>query len=340
MTPESRILPPADEYDAFSMIQAIVTGATGFVGNALVKRLLKESGHPLVATGRQATVWPAGVRGVRVGELGPETDWSEAFEGEAARAVIHLAARVHVMDEKADDPLGEFRRANVSGTLNLAQQAAASGARRFIFVSSVKVNGEGTAPGLPYTVETRPRPVDPYGISKLEAEEGLRALAGETGMEVVIIRPVLVYGPGVKANFFNLMKWLGSGIPLPLGAIRNKRSLVALDNLVDLIVTCIHHPAAANRTFLVSDGEDLSTPELLRRLGDALGRPARLLPVPPGMLAAAAAMLGKGAVSRRLCGSLQVDIGKTRELLGWSPPVSVDEALAETAQHFLRQRSR
>ena len=252
--------------------------------------------------------------------------------------VIHAAARVHVMSESSADPLAEFRKVNVDGTLNLARQAVAAGVRRFIFVSSIKVNGEGTEPGKPYKADDAPAPVDPYGISKLEAEHGLLALAAETGMEVVIIRPVLVYGPGVKANFRSMMNWLNKGIPLPLGSIRNKRSLVALDNLVDLIVTCIEHPAAANQVFLVSDGEDLSTTELLRRMGAALGKPARLLPLPGAWLNGAACLLGKGAIAQRLCGSLQVDIEKTRRLLGWTPPVTVDEALRKTARHFLEYR--
>jgi len=243
------------------------------------------------------------------------------------------------MHETANDPLAEFRKVNVDGTLNLARQAAAAGVRRFIFISSIKVNGEGSALGAPYLADAKPAPADPYGISKMEAEQGLRALAAETGMEVVIIRPVLVYGPGVKANFRSMMSWLNKGVPLPLGAIHNQRSLVALDNLVDLIVTCIDHPAAANQTFLVSDGEDLSTTELLRRMGAALGKPARLLPVPAFMLQAGAALLGKRDMAQRLCGSLQVDISKTRELLNWTPPVSVDQALAKTAAHFLHDQS-
>lgn len=273
---------------------------------------------------------------VSIGELGPETAWGEVTTGQ--EVVVHTAARVHVMQDFAVDPLAEFRRVNVEGTVNLARQSAASGVKRFIFISSIKVNGEGTRYGEPFTAEDLPQPVDSYGISKHEAEEQLRRLAAETGMEVVIIRPPLVYGPGVKANFLSMMRWLYKGIPLPLGAINNRRSLVALDNLVDLIVTCIDHPAAANQTFLAGDGEDLSTTELLRRMGAALGRPARLIPVPPALLSAGATMLGKRAVSQRLLGSLQVDISKTRALLGWTPPVSVDEALRKTAAHFLAQQ--
>lgn len=242
------------------------------------------------------------------------------------------------MRDEATDPLSEFRKVNVDATLNLAAQAANAGVRRFVFVSSVKVNGESTLSGKAFTAQQAPVPSDPYGISKWEAEQKLRFLASKTGMEVVIIRPVLVYGPGVKANFLNMMKWLYKGVPLPLGAIHNKRSLVALDNLVDLIVTCIDHPRAANQTFLVSDGEDLSTTELLQRMSKALGKRPRLLPVPAWMLETAAKVVGRQSIAQRLCGSLQVDISYTRERLGWTPPVSVDTALRKTAQHFLEQQ--
>lgn len=319
----------------------VVTGAAGFIGRALVERLLA-GGVPTVAAVRRppprsASVHPpTGGQMVAVGDLGPHTDWRGPLAG--VDCVVHLAARVHVMHERAADPLAEFRRVNVDGTLALARQAAAAGVRRFIFVSSIKVNGEGTAPGRPFAADDVPAPADAYGISKLEAERSLLALAAETGMQIVIIRPVLVYGPGVKANFRSMMSWLNKGVPLPLGAIDNRRSLVALDNLVDLIVTCMNHPAAAGQVFLASDGEDLSTTELLRRMGTALGRPARLLPVPAAWLDGAARLLGKGAITQRLCGSLQVDIEKTRGMLGWTPPVTVDEALRETARHFLAQR--
>jgi UDP-glucose 4-epimerase len=215
--------------------------------------------------------------------------------------------------------------------LNLARQAAAAGLRRFVFVSSIKVNGEATQLARPFIADDAPAPLDAYGVSKMEAEQGLREIARQTGMEVVIIRPPLVYGPGVKANFAAMMRWLKRGVPLPLGAIHNQRSLVALDNLVDLILTCLTHPAATNQTFLVSDGEDVSTTELLRRMGQAMGKTARLLPVPASWLKVAASLVGKGDVAQRLCGSLQVDISKTRELLGWVPPVSLDEGLRRAA---------
>lgn len=311
----------------------LLTGASGFVGGRLVERLV-QSGFPVVAALRDpGNCCLVSAPTVVVGDLLPCTDWAEALS--SVNVVIHAAARVHVMNERAADPLGEFRRANVEGTLQLARQAAKAGVRRFIFISSIKVNGEGTG-NDPYAADEPPTPLDPYGISKMEAEQGLRSLASDTDMEVVIIRPVLVYGPGVKANFRSMMNWLNKGVPLPLGAVQNKRSLVALDNLVDLIVTCIDHPAAANQTFLVSDGEDLSTTELLQRMGRALGKPARLLSVPLPLLLAGAALLGKREVAQRLCGSLQVDITKTRKLLGWEPPVTVDEAMSKTAAEFLR----
>jgi nucleoside-diphosphate-sugar epimerase len=242
------------------------------------------------------------------------------------------------MNDVSADPLAAFREVNVEGTLNLARQAAASGVKRFIFISSIKVNGEGTEPGTVYTADDVPAPVDPYGISKLEAEQGLRVLAATTGMEVVIIRPVLVYGPGVKANFLSMMRWLYRGVPLPFGAVRNRRSLVAMDNLVDLIVICSDHPAAANQTFLASDGEDVSTTDLLRKLARALGKSAFLVPIPVWLMSGVATLLGRRPLSQRLFGSLQVDISKNRQLLGWTPPVSLDKALSLTAQHFLDSR--
>lgn len=308
-----------------------VTGASGFVGRALVSRLAAQ--RSLKVSLRQISGgFPENVEVVQA-ELAPDNDWTASLAG--VGAVIHCAARVHVMREQCVDPLAEFRRVNVDGTMQLAKQSALAGVRRFIYVSSIKVNGEQTLPGAPFVADQVLNPEDPYGISKMEAEQGLRALARETGMEVVIIRPPLVYGPGVKANFLTMMRWLWRGTPLPLGAVTgNRRSLVALENLVDFIVTCLDHPAAANQTFLVSDGESLSTAALLRRMGEALGRPARLIPVPVPLLQMGAALLGKREMSQRLCGSLEVDINKTRELLGWTPPISVDEGLRRTAEHW------
>ncbi|MFZ3186042.1 MAG: SDR family oxidoreductase [Pseudomonas sp.] len=321
------------------MNKILLTGSTGFIGRAVYKRLLLDAQYELLLAARSCMDdLPESIVQCQISDIDGATEWQSALE--AVDVVIHYAARVHVMDDHASDSLTKFRNVNVSGTLNLARQAAAIGVKRFISISSIKVNGEKTLPGQPYTPDDALVPMDPYAISKLEAERGLCALAAETGMEVVIIRPVLVYGPGVKAIFRSMMSWLSKGVPLPLGGIDNKRSLVALDNLVDLMVTCINHPAAANQTFLVSDGEDLSTSELLRRMAAALGVPARLLPVPAVLLDAGAALLGQRAMAQRLCGSLQVDIGKTCELLNWSPPVSVDQALRKTAKHFLECRAK
>lgn len=318
-------------------VRILLTGATGFLGRALLKELLYRE-HEVTAAVRHASPVVKGLRSYPIVDIGGTTDWLPALQG--IEVVVHAAARVHVVRERHPDPLAEYRHVNVDGTLRLARQAVASGVRRFVFISSIKVNGESTLLGKPFLAGDVPAPEDPYGVSKLEAEQGLMRLADEAGMELVIIRPPLVYGPGVKANFLSMMRWLHKGVPLPFGAIHNRRSLVALDNLVDLIVTCIEHHAAANQAFLVSDGEDLSTSELLRRMGAVLGRPARLLPVPSWLLQAGAAALGKQALSQRLCGSLQVDIGKTRELLGWTPPLSIDEALRKTAKHFLEQQSK
>jgi UDP-glucose 4-epimerase len=315
-----------------------LTGATGFVGGATLKRLIAEKYRVVAALRNGTQLLEDNIKTVHVDSFDDATSWKDSLDG--VDVVIHAAARVHVMNDTESDPLGAFRRVNVDGTLNLARHALKAGVRRFVFISSIKVNGEGTHAGAAYSPQDVPAPTDPYGISKMEAERGLRELATESGMEVVIIRPVLVYGPGVKANFRSMMNWLDKGIPLPFGSIHNKRSLVALDNLVDLIFTCISHPAAANQTFLVSDGEDLSTTQLLRKMASALGRPARLLPIPSWALNTAATLVGRKSLSNRLCGSLQVDISKTRSLLGWSPLVSVDDALKATAQNFQESKKR
>ncbi|SEI23465.1 UDP-glucose 4-epimerase family protein [Pseudomonas asplenii] len=314
----------------------LVTGATGFVGSALVNELLRSNENIVVALVRRADVKLP--KDVLVSEVsGAELDCS-AVKLSEVNAIVHCAARVHVMNDASNDPLREFRKVNVKFTLDLASRAAEQGVKRFIYISSIKVNGEETAPGCIYRADDPPAPIDSYGISKMEAEEGLRALGKKTGMEIVIIRPVLVYGPGVKANFRSMMKVLKSGVPLPLGLIKNKRSLVSLDNLVDLIITCIDHPAASNQTFLASDGDDVSTPRLLTLMGQALGRPPRLVPVPTFFLEAVASLLGKKETLRRLVGSLQVDISKANELLGWRPVLSLEDGLKKTADNFISGR--
>jgi UDP-glucose 4-epimerase len=302
----------------------LVTGAQGFVGLPLSAALVK-LGYQVRGAVRGNFQDKEGQETLSVGDINGDTVWSEVLAD--VSVLIHLAARVHVMNEMTDDPLAEFRKINVEGTLNLARQAFKAGVSRFIYISSIKVNGEFTEPGRPFRADDAPQPMDPYGVSKREAEDGLRQLAEETGLEVVIIRPPLIYGLGVKANFLSMMRWLHKGIPLPLGSINNARSLVALDNLVDLIVTCIQHPAAANQTFLVSDGEDVSTTDLLKKTALAMGIKARLIPVPDILIKAGGKLLGKGDVVQRLCGNLQVDITKAQQLLGWAPPISVEEGL-------------
>ncbi|MDG4476054.1 SDR family oxidoreductase [Desulfobacterales bacterium RS19-109] len=316
------------------MSRALVTGANGFVGQPLCEEMLLR-GWQVLAAVRSSRRLPQDMELVTVGAIDGETNWAEALRG--VGAVVHLAARVHIMRDKATDPLTEFRAVNVAAALNLARQAAKAGVQRFVYLSSIKVNGEQTLSGQPFTEEDVSVPLGPYSISKCEAEEGLRTLAQRTGMEVVVIRPPLIYGPGVKANFLNMLRWLHAGVPLPLGSINNRRSIVALDNLIDLIIRCLDHPAAADQTFLVSDGEDLSTTALLRRMAHALGRPARLMPLPVFLLEAGAVLLGRRDMAQRLCGSLQVDISRARTLLGWNPPISVDEGLRRTAQWFLHE---
>jgi nucleoside-diphosphate-sugar epimerase len=316
-----------------------ITGGSGFVGRQLLATLVARAVFDITALVRKP---PAElIRAVDYLVLPDFAGIDGGYEGlQDADVVIHLASRVHVMNDVETDPLAAYRETNVVHTLNLARSAAQAGVKRFVFISSVKVNGEGTAPGNAYRESDAVRPLDPYGISKMEAEEGLKIIAAETGLEVVIIRPVLVYGPGVRANFESMMKWLHRGVPLPFGSLDNKRSLVGVGNLVDFISVCIDHLAAANQTFLISDGHDVSTSELLRSLGAALGHPARLIPVPSWMLVQGATLLGKKALSQRLCGSLQVDIDKARSLLNWRPILTLEQGLKLTADHFLNELQR
>ncbi len=320
--------------DTLARGRVLVTGARGFVGSALIPALRARGWRLRAAVRPGGTVCDAEEE-ITVVPFEDVRSWGEALHG--VDCIVHLAARVHVMNDTVADPLSAFRKVNVGGTRALARAAADAGVRRFVFISSIKVNGESTTGRAPFTELDTPAPLDAYGVSKHEAEEALFALAGEGRMEVVVIRPPLVYGPGVKANFLALMRWLHRGVPLPLGAVHNRRTLVALGNLVDLIAICLEHPQAANQVFLVGDGEDLSTTELLRRLATAIGVSARLVPVPATWIHAAATVLGKGNVAQRLCGDLQLDISKARHRLGWTPPVTVAEGLEGTAAHFLRR---
>jgi nucleoside-diphosphate-sugar epimerase len=310
----------------------MITGASGFIGRAVFKAAVNRN-LPVCPVFRSPNSVPkfrnVEINPVIIPDINANTDWSAALAG--IDVVVHCAARAHVMADTSPS-YALFRSINVDGALNLARQAAHAGVRRFVFLSSIGVNGNQTF-GKPFTAHDVAAPHSPYTISKHDAEVSLRELSSQTGLEVVIIRPPLVYGPDAPGNFGSLVRWLGRGWPLPLGAVtRNRRSLVGLNNLVDLIITCVNHPRAANQTFLVSDGVDLSTAEFLRRIGQAINRPACLVPIPVIFIALAAGLLNKRAVSQSLLGSLQVDISKTCELLDWTPPMSLDEGLRRAAQ--------
>ena len=303
-------------------MKVLITGATGFVGKALCVELVAH-GHAVVPAVRRAS----GLADEAiVGDIDGITDWTVALA--ACDVVVHLAARVHVMDESAQNPLALYRATNTEATLNLARQAVQAGVKRFVFISTIKVNGEGR--DAAYRETDAAAPDDAYAMSKWEAEQGLQRIAADTGLEVVILRPPLVYGPEVKANFQRLLRMVERGWPLPLGAIRNRRSLLYLGNFVDAIQVCIEHPAAAGQIFLLDDGEAISTPELIRALARAMGRSARLLAVPVGVLELAGAFLGKRAAVARLTGSLFVDSLALRSRLGWTPPYTLGQGLAAT----------
>ncbi len=311
----------------------LLTGATGFVGNAIQQRIVADANYDLTIAVRNINEQSDAVRIVKVDDLTTSTDWSDALK--SVDVVVHTAARVHVMDDKSANPLTEFRKINVEGTLNLARQAVDAGVKRFIFISSIKVNGEGTELGRPYTASSKPNPTDPYGLSKYEAELGLKEIASNSAMSYVIIRPTLVYGENVKGNFQSLMKWTYKGVPLPVGGIKhNLRSLVSVDNLVDFIITCIEHKDAKNEVFLVSDDDDISTADLLEEISKGLGVKNKAINIPPKLINTVVSVIGKSGVGQRLSGSLQVDISKAKTLLGWEPKYSTSESIQKTAKYY------
>jgi UDP-N-acetyl-alpha-D-quinovosamine dehydrogenase len=314
--------------------KVLVTGAGGFIGRALCAKILAE-GWQVRGTLRSesdANRLPDGVETVPIGSINSDTKWDDALAG--IYTVVHLAARVHVMNDVSSDPLTEYRKVNVEGTKCLAVEAANAGIKRFIYLSSIKVNGEGGASA--YTEEDKEAPEDPYGLSKWEAEQELCKISRTTGVEVVILRPPLVYGPGVKANFYNLLKFVDRRIPIPLASVNNRRSFIYLGNLIDAIITCINQPEAAEHTFLICDGENVSTPELIRKIASALGKPAWLFHIPSFLIRIAGKLIGKTAAIDRLLGSLMIDTSKIRKELGWKPPYTMEHGLKETAKWYAK----
>lgn len=305
----------------------LVTGASGFVGRAVVRALAADRRFACRAAYRQqpGKEAPAGAEILVTGDITDGGGWNEALAG--ADAVVHTVARAHILHETANDALAAYRRINVEGTLALARRAAAVGVKRFVFLSSIKVNGEATPADRPFTEDDTPAPLDAYGISKLEAEQGLVAIARETGLEVVVLRPPLIYGPGVKGNLERLMRLVARGIPIPLGAVRNQRSMIGLDNLCAAILACLTQPEAAGRTYLVADGHDLATPELIRIIAAAMRKKARLWPLPPALLRLAGRLAGRTGEVERLTGSLRVDASRITRELGWRPETSVEAGL-------------
>lgn len=308
----------------------LLTGSTGFVGSVIIEQFKSSDSQlcPVVRHIKDDSPQDA----IEVGDIDGNTDYSDALS--EVDVVLHIAARAHIMKDESNDPLAEYRKVNVEGSENLARQAAAAGVKRFVFISSVKVSGESTTVKSPYTELMQPAPEDAYGQSKYEAEGVLKQVAVDTGMEIVIIRPPLVYGAGVKANFLSLLKLSALSIPLPFGAINNNRSMVYVENLIDFIFRCIDHPKAADQTFLVSDGEDLSLKSLITYIRKAMGKSALLLPVPVGLFKLMGKLTGKSGVVDRLVGDLQVDSSKARELLDWTPPYSVEQGIAATVLDF------
>ena len=313
-----------------------VTGASGFIGRALCTTLDARGikGRAILRKQLMDANFQS-IDSVSVGDIGANTQWRKALKG--VDVVVHCAAQAHVMGKEGGELGAIFHDVNVIAVSRLAEQAVEAGVKRLVFMSSIKVNGELCKPGELFQESDQPNPQDAYGYSKMEAERVLFEVGKRTGLEIVVVRPPLVYGPGVKGNFLSLIRWLDRGIPLPLGAVTNQRSLIGIDNLVDFILVCAQHPAAAGEVFVVSDGEYLSTTALLQRMGYALDKPARLIPVVPELLQWGAKLLGKEEITLRLLGSLQVDISKTKDLLGWVPPVSVDEGLKKVVQWYKEQ---
>lgn len=316
-------------------MKILVTGANGFIGQHLVRKLTRESNYSPIAAIRSSqknifTDVPTKI----VGDHGPETDWSTALGG--VEVVVHAAARVHVIRDSAVNPLEEFRKVNVLGVTRLAEQALECGVRRFVYISSVKVNGESTKENVPFRECFDPVPLDPYAVSKLESERLLLQLAKKSNLEVVILRPPLVYGPGVSANFLRLIILVSKGVPLPLGMINNKRSLIGIRNFTDAIIRCLEHPNANGKTFLVSDNHDISTSELVRLIARSLNKSVILIPVPPTLLKLLGAVFGRGAEVDRLINNLAVDMSLINNDIGWFPPYSLEDEIRNTVNWFQR----
>ena len=312
-------------------MKLLVTGATGFLGQAVCQALAAQADTQVLGTSRLQPAVPGNIPLVAVGDIDSGTDWTAALQG--IEVVVHIAARLNLASDTSPDPLAEYRRTNLQGTLSLARQALAAGVRRLIFISSVGVNGSFTT-GTAFDESSQPVPDGDYARSKFEAEEALRALVRGTPMDVVIIRPPLIYAAHARRNFPRLLKLVDSGLPLPFGALDNRRSMVALENLVDFIVLCTRHPAAGNELFLISDGEDASTAQIVRYLAASMGRSARLVPVPDALMRWGAKLAGRQNMYVTLCASLQVDSSKARRLLGWVPPLTLEQALTKTGRTF------
>ncbi len=319
-------------------MKILITGSNGFVGLPLSQHLTA-AGHQIIGAVRShdsLSLVNSHIQLKAIGDIDEITDWQDCLGG--VECIIHLANLAHVMNEQSSNPLALYRKVNSEGTINLARQAVAAGVKRFIFISSIKVNGESTLHGQAFTPKDQHIPVDPYGLSKYEAELGLKLIAEQTGLEVVVIRPPLIYGPGVKANFLKMMRWVEKGFPLPLGAIQNHRSMLGLDNLINFIELCLTHPNAAGQTFLVSDDHDVSTTELLKEIATAMHRPPRLLSIPQFLIEMLLILFGQRHISERLCGSLQLDISFAKTCLSWKPPHTFKDQLSKTVLDYLSRR--